>query len=316
MEERILLSTYVIKIIDGNKNNQYLSNFNGSDDFLKLFDKFSNYIFENINQLKDKSGRNTIHLTLEEKPILNDEKRYLYGFFSSGIGGEKYRVKDITTNTTVLNVNKNHAAFRDVFFYLYIPKNKSIGYLILQRKNSFGIKTKLSPALNAYISKEGFLDYYISINNIVHHSVYRKMMDFGKLKKVELVKRKIPNNLEDYVNNNENYQETKGTFRTSFSSRSSLPEHWKEYIDKLLKKEKNETVEIEGLDENFSDLEFQLDLNGKQKTFYVKNQQRTQPDIDVTANIIFVDDSPTVESLIQQSQELINDLIEIRPKNV
>lgn len=316
MEERILLSTYVIKIIDNKKNNQYLSSFNGSDDFLLVFEKFSNYIFENVNQLKDKSGQNIIHLTLEEKPKLEKKERYLYGFFSSGIGGEKYKLKDITTNETVLNVNKNHAAFRDVFFYLYIPKDKNIGYLILQRKNSFGIKTKLSPALNAYIAKEGYQNYYISINNILHNSVYRKMMDHGKLKKVELVKRKIPNNLEDYVNNNENYQETKGIFKTSFSSRNSLPDNWKEYIERLLKKERNETVEIEGLDENFSDLEFQLDLNGKQKTFYVKNQHRTQPDIDVTANIEFIDDSPTVESLIKQSKELIEDLLEIKPKNV
>ena len=50
MEERILLSTYVIKIIDNKKNNQYLSSFNGSDDFLLVFEKFSNYIFENVNQ--------------------------------------------------------------------------------------------------------------------------------------------------------------------------------------------------------------------------------------------------------------------------
>ena len=181
MEERILLSTYIIKIIDNKKNNQYLSSFNGSDDFLLVFEKFSNFIFENVNQLKDKSGQNTIHLTLEEKPKLEKKERYLYGFFSSGIGGEKYKLKDITTNETVLNVNKNHAAFRDVFFYLYIPKDKNIGYLILQRKNSFGIKTKLSPALNAYIAKEGYQNYYISINNILHNSVYRKMMDHGKL---------------------------------------------------------------------------------------------------------------------------------------
>ena len=273
MEERILLSTYAVKMIDNNKNTLHLNNFNGEDDFLILFQKFSNYIFENVNQLKDRSGQNTIHLTLEEKPIINENGRYLYGFFSSGIGGEKFRIKDITTNTTVMNVDRNHASFRDVFFYLYIPKNKLLGYLVLQRKNSFGIKTKLSPALNAYMIKEGYQNYFITLNNILHNSVYQKMMKLGKLKKVELIKRKIPNNLEDYINNNENYQETKGLFKTSFSSRNSLPEEWKDYIDKLLRKEKNETVEIEGLDENFSDLEFQLDLNGKQKTFYIKNQQ-------------------------------------------
>ncbi len=72
------------------------------------------------------------------------------------------------------------------------------------------------------------------------------------------------------MNNNQNYEEAKGSFRTSFSSRTSLPSHWKSYIDKLLRKELNETVEIDGLDDSFSDLEFQLDLNGKQKTFYIK----------------------------------------------
>ncbi|WP_042723139.1 hypothetical protein [Flavobacterium sp. B17] len=118
------------------------------------------------------------------------------------------------------------------------------------------------------------------------------------------------------MHNNENYQETKGTFKTSFTSRTSLPDNWKLYIDKLLKKELNETVEIDGLDDNFTDLEFQLDLNGKQKTFYIKNQHKVQPDIDVTNNIEFENESPTTESLVQNAKELIDDIIKLVPRNV
>jgi len=315
MNERILLASYAIRITH-KKDQAYLSAFNGVDDFYSLLKKFFDYIYRNVNQLKDRAGNENIHLTLDELPVFDDAQRIFYGYFSSGISGDKYKVKDLATNTILIDVDrKNHASFRDVFFYFYIPQNKSIGYLILQRKTHFGIKTKLTPALNAYLAKEGYMDNYLELKNIVHISVYENMMKFGKLKKVELVKNRIPNNLEDYINNNENYQEAKGTFRTSFTSRTSLPSTWKSYIDKLVKKELNETVEIDGLDDSFTDLEFQLDLNGKQKTFYIKNQHRVQPDIDVTNNIEFEDEIPLTESLVKNAKELIDDIIKLVPKN-
>ena len=315
MSERILLSTYSIKI-KNKKEYAYLSAFNDVDDFFKTLKKFLNYIITNVNTLKDSSNKHTIYLTLEEQPVFDEKKRICYGYFSSGISGDNHRIKELATNKTVFNVDgNNHASFRDVFFYFHIPYNKSQGYLILQRKINFGIKTKLQPALNSFLAKEGYVNNYLSLQNIIHISVYKQMMKLGKLKKVELVKNRIPENLEDYINNDQNYEQTKGSFRTSFSSRISLPEKWKTYIDKLMRKELNETVEIDGLDENFSDLEFQLELNGKQKTFYIKNRHRVQPDIDVTNNIDFENDIPKTESLVKNSEELIEEVLKLVPKN-
>ncbi|AZB33768.1 hypothetical protein [Chryseobacterium bernardetii] len=315
MNERILLASYAVRI-KHKREDAYLSAFNDVDDFYNLLKKFFNYIFTNVNQLKDRLGNETIHLTLDELPIFDDSKRIFYGYFSSGVSGDNYKIKEISSNTTLLDVDKkNHASFRNVFFYFYIPKNKKIGYLILQRKTHFGIKTKLDPALNGFLAKEGYMQNYLELKNIIHVSVYNHMMKFGKLKKVELVKNRIPNSLEDYMNNNQNYEEAKGSFRTSFSSRTSLPSHWKSYIDKLLRKELNETVEIDGLDDSFSDLEFQLDLNGKQKTFYIKNRHKVQPDVDVTNNIDFENEIPKIESLVKNAQELIDDIIKLVPKN-
>lgn len=315
MNERILLASYAIRI-KHKRDDAYLSAFNGVDDFYDLLKKFFDYIFVNVNQLKDRLGNETIHLTLDEMPQFDDSNRICYGYFSSGISGDNYKVKDLETNTVLVNVDrKNHASFRDVFFYFYIPQNKSIGYLILQRKTHFGIKTKLTPALNGFLAKEGYMENNLQLKNIIHVSVYEKMMRHGKLTKVELVKNRIPNTLEEYIHNNENYSETKGKLKTSFTSRTSLPDSWKTFIDKLVRKERNETVEIDGLDDNFSDLEFQLDLNGKQKTFYIKNQQRVQPDIDVTNNIDFENEIPTTESLLKSAEDLIED-IKLIPKNV
>lgn len=316
MNERILLASYGIKI-KFKREDAYLSAFNSVDDFYPLLKKFFDYIFKNVNQLKDRSGNETIYLTLDELPTFDDKNRTCYGYFSSGISGDNYKVKEIATNKVLVDVDRNdHASFRDVFFYFSIPYNKSQGYLILQRKTHFGIKTKLTPALNGFLAKEGYLENDLTLKNLVHISVYHQMMKLGKLKKVELVKNKIPNSLEEYLNNNENYVQTRGTFRSSFSSRTGLPENWKTAIDKLMRKERNETVEIDGLDDSFSDLEFQLELNGKQKTFYIKNQQRVQPDIDVTSNIEFKNGFPTTESLVKNAEELIEEVIKIIPKNV
>ncbi len=317
MEDRILLATYVVKIFDNNKNQQILSRFNGTDDFLIQFRNFTHHILENIDQLPDQSGRHTIHLTLEEPAAVDEDDRVIYGFFSSGVSGERYRLVDTNTNESEMDVEPYHAAFKNVFFYFSIPRERNIGYLILQRKTQFGIKTKLIPAINSFITQAGYSNYKVHINNLVHHSVYRRMMDEGNLRKVDLIKRRIPRSLESYIQNNEEAEEIQGTFRSSFSSRTSLPQSWKEYIDRIFRQHNtnNSTLEIQGLDDQFTDLEFQLELNGKQKTFYVVNRQRIQPDIDVTQNIEFENDEPTLDSLINQAVDLINDMLDIAPGN-
>ena len=50
--DRILLSTYILKIRDRQKNDQILSRFNGEDDFLRIMENFPNSIFETIDVKK------------------------------------------------------------------------------------------------------------------------------------------------------------------------------------------------------------------------------------------------------------------------
>lgn len=318
MDDRILLSSYTIRILGNDKNYHILSNINNSIDFIDLFKQFTDDIYQNVNRSQDSQSRHIVHLTLENiaKFEENDDRR-LYGFFSSGISGERYKVVDTLTNAAELDVKPHHAAFRNVFFYLYVPKRKDRAYLILQRKSQFGIKLKLRSVLSQYFTDKGYNDLTLKVNNILNTTVYRKMMTDGKLKKVELIKRKIPRSIEEYMNNNEELEEIKGIFRTSFTSRTSLPESWKDYIDRRFRQQdsQNGSVEIQNLDDNYTDLEFELELNGKKKTFYIRNQQKIQPDIDVTQNIVFENGEPTVESLIQQAKELVSDITQIFTTN-
>lgn len=318
MDDRILLSTFTVKINNKNKDSQMLNYFNEEDDLLSIIKDFTDYIFVNTNTLTDKSGKKKIHLTLDKESILDKEERIIYGHFSSGISGDKFKLVDSTDMTPPVNVGRHHVSFRDLFFYFFIPKNKKVGYLILQRKTNFGIKLKLIEALNSYFIKQGIQQHFIVINNLIHQKVFQKMMQFGNLKRVDLVKRKIPKSLDEYMSNGENLTEINGSLRTSFSSRKSLPGEWKESLMRLFDKNKNlnENSTLEIADNiSYDDIEFELELNGKRKTFYVINEQRVQPDIDVTSSLQYdLDQNPTTDSLIKQAKEMIDDFIDIKPK--
>lgn len=311
--ERILLASYTIKINERG-NYQLLNQFNSSDDFLVVIRNFCSFIFENTNHLRELTGEERIHLTLEREAIFNSEDRCIYGFFSSGVSGERYRIVDTQDNSSI-RILPHHAAFRDVFFYFYIPRYRDTGYLVLQRKAKFGIKTLLKKAIVSYMNQQGFQNYRLDMFNILINEVYQRMMQFGKLKKVDLIKQRIPNSLERYISGETVAEQIPGVFKTTFASKTSLPHAWKSFLDRLFNQNSSnhDRIMIENIDEQYDEIEFQLELNGKNKTFYVKNSHRIQPDIDVTDEIILENGEPTIESLVSQSRELISEIIEVHP---
>jgi len=311
--EKFFLSTYLLKIQDNNNNDQILSRFNGSNDFFKVFEDYLNAIFQNIDGTSDRSQTTSLHLTLDAPPTVDIANRRIYGYFSSGVSGELYKIKDLESRESVWNVERNHGAFRNLFYYVHIPTGRNYGSLILQRRARFGIKTVFGITINKYFKSQGYQLHKVIVNNVVHHSVYRKMMDLGNLKKVELIKRRIPNSIEEYYRNGGNPTQIPGVLKTSMSSSTSLPENFKSLIDNLYNNHSNQTIEIQGIDEEFDEIEFELELNGKNKSFYIANRKRIQPDIDVTASLTFENGIATTESLISQCEELVNDVIEIQP---
>jgi hypothetical protein len=315
--ERILLSTFLIKIQDNNRNDQILSHFNGTTDFLNLCRDYLTDIFSNIQNLSDSQAAISIHLTLEAPATVDLNGRTIHGYFSSGVGGEEYAIRDVQTRNTVLDVRPNHAAFRNLFFYFYIPRGSNVGALVLQRKSKYGIKTILKKSINEYSRAQGYSNYKIHINNVLHGQVFRRMMDNGSLKKIDFVKRTIPSSIEAYFQNNGQQTQIPGTLKTTFLSASSLPQAFKQFIERLYQNTANQRIEIDGIDEEFDEVEFELELNGKKKTFYVSNRTRIQPDVDVTRELDYgANGQPTTESLIRETINLLNDIINMGPRNV
>jgi hypothetical protein len=94
-------------------------------------------------------------------------------------------------------------------------------------------------------------------------------------------------------------------------SNSGLPQNYKDFINSLFTGERKDRIEI--INNDFDEVEFELELNGKKKTFYVVHKGRIQPDIDVSAELDYEENgNPKVESLVAQSEDLIRELIELR----
>ncbi|TWR30344.1 hypothetical protein FPZ43_05225 [Mucilaginibacter pallidiroseus] len=315
MANRILLSTYNLKVSVNASSDAILSQFDGSNDFLELFKGFMDDVFTNIKAAPSLNDRSILHLALDEPVTVLAEKRAIYGFISSGVNEDRFTVREGDDKKFESDPVK-HVTYRNLFFYIEFPIGKTYAYLIIQKKRDIGAKGLLSKSLNLYLRERGYPDYNVVISNLLNKRVYDKMMLLGNLKKIDFIKRSIPNTIEELYDNEQKEYSDKGTLTTTIQSRSSLSNYWKSVIHNLFVGEnKNSVIELNSKNDSVDEVEFQLEFKGKIKTFHVLQKHRTQPDIDVTGEVEIIDNQPTTESLIEVSQGLINDILTLKPVN-
>ena len=308
MDRKILFATYQIRIKNNRTDYQLLDRFNGEDDFFNTFKTYTEHIFENTKTLISKNIKKKF--TLKEPCTINETDRTLFGYFNAGLTGVKKTIKnDEIPEEGEFNQEKYHTSYQPIFFYLYIPKGKKEAHLILQKDVNFGIKTNLYNTLKDYVFSLGYLDNRIELSNTLHHSVYQRMMEFGKLKSIELIKKRIPSTPEE-LNSPAKYSKS-GRFVTSLTSSTDLGDVYKKWITGLnVFGDKHKQVEIREMDDIVDEVEFELELNGSKKKFYVADTRKPMPYVDVTDDLEFdAFDEPTKDSLIKKAEELIKEMI-------
>lgn len=81
----------------------------------------------------------------------NSAGTIIYGYFRAGVSDNKYDIENDQSRIIEFSVNPNlHTSYKNVFFYLMVPNNSTEGYLILQRIENFGIKTRLTASLHKF----------------------------------------------------------------------------------------------------------------------------------------------------------------------
>ncbi|MEO8884432.1 MAG: hypothetical protein ABI367_00100 [Mucilaginibacter sp.] len=315
MAKKIYLSTFNIKVLD-RREETVLNLFNNNEDFFDFFKDFADDVFKNVRKTHGYSDNTTLHLAFDE-PVKHDKDlRVFYGYISSGVGGDRYKVRNSGETETKFESNPDSdITYRDLFFYLQLPIGQKFGYLILQKKRDFGVKGSIQKALNKYFQEKGYPGYRATINNMLNGRVFDKMMSNGNLKNIDFIKKSIPSTLDDlYLNG---LKKDKGVLTTSIRSSTSLSGYWKDFIKQYYKKQYKENIielndGLENLD-NLDEIEFEVELKGKKKTFHVLAKNRTLPDVEVSDDLDFIRNEPTTESLVKVADSLISDMLTLTP---
>lgn len=323
MAEKIFLSTYSIRIKDKKDGQLRLQNFNEEDDFFDVFIDYCMSIHKEISIKTDKKTGFKQKFTidnLETDLVEVKDERTIYGYFNVGISGDKFDVGNNETGETEFKVKPNlHTSYKKLFFLLYLPKTKSTGYLILQRKSKFGIKTRFLETIKSYFRDKWKFQYKVSLSNRMPKQIFDNMMKRGDLKQLSFIKESLPGSLQDFLMNRNSPQNNDGILTKSMRAKTKLPDEWKESIFNWYHgiTDSRSMIDIPESDTSYDEISYSLNLNGKETTFYVKNKHRIRPDIDVTENLEFGEDNePTVESLVKESKELIDMVLELKPRNV
>lgn len=311
MANLILLSTFVLRLREKQKLEPlFLSRFNETnDDFLETFKLFLNYrIGNHYRGERDKQGRTkSLYFKTENLKIIDE--RTIHGFIHTGLSGEKGDVVNDRTGEDLYTMENFHAKILPTYFFLHIPENRKDGYLILQKKNNYGIKGLLERAFEDYFTNLG-LNLMLEVNNFLVSLVFEKMLNVGRIYEMSFIRNQIEDNIEDMYDNGNKNSRIPGKTKTTISTKYGFPV--KGILSRLYHGAlKDGMVEIPELHQRYDEVDFEMEYNGSRKTFHMKNVKRTTPDFNVSEHIEFDNsDLPTYESLEKQCQILLKDMKE------
>lgn len=298
------LITYRFWISNKIGEKQILNLFNGEEDLLNVGNTFCSHIHQNIKSYTDNTG-NKRTFTLDSLQSLDDSERSIYGYFDSALTGDRLKIKDGETNHLKLDVDLKDLQSRNFFFMFYIPKGKTHGYLIVQKKSNHGVKNILEKTFNDFMQMRGYNDYRFCLEYAQNLSQLSEMLTHGELKEINLIESRIKSSFEAQlldlggIDSEGNFERT-----IRFTKRSNVS-NYKKVLYELYKTNYNDYDKVNLLGHNFDEISFVIHHNAVSKTFYVKNKSKTRSDIDVTRYLDFVNGEPTIESMLLISWRLI-----------
>ncbi|SHI33239.1 hypothetical protein [Flavobacterium terrae] len=144
---------------------------------------------------------------------------------------------------------------------------------------------------------KGVSNYTLELKQAPPRYFLKNHLENGNLKEVRLVN-------QNPTEKNIGFGKEERIFKVSNGSNSN---HLKGILLQLFNNmELNEYSKIPFLDKGeFDEIAFVLGYNKSCKTFYIKNKEKIRSNIDVSSLIIYKDNEPTFESMIQISLELL-----------
>lgn len=309
---KILFATYTLRIYNfTNKEKFLLKDINGLD-FYDLFLEFVRDL--ESNPIVTKSDENDLSTTgpkilfrLGRKLNPLSEQRIIHGLFESGLTGRSGTIADVVDKNDVFNLTGNHARMQPLYFYIEIPENSRTAYLILQKESSYGIKTLFTKTIKKFIKKRTSREVTVDVNNLLLPKILEHMLDHGKIKSVKLEQKRPPHELDDMFD--ENWELTNLKLKSEIVLTNEYGVPMINLLKKIFYRDLHRgAIEINEVESRYKDISFTLDDGHNEKTYYLKKENKTLPDLDITNRVSYVDGELDIDVLKQIAQQEVFDM--------
>jgi len=300
---------YRLGIINNSKEEQLLSQFNGTNDLLKEFNLYYESLFkEKIDYYDNKGNKRTFSISSDIEFL--KEERKIISDLDSAYTGEKFEIRNENSNSLNYSVSENELQSRKMFSFIYIPKNLKRGYVVFENKSKHGVKIIFEREFNRFLKMRGYEQSNFIMTPGLNFNYLSNMIEKGKLKKVRLIDFRYSNEVQlslwgniELKNNGEEIRELKFTSKTENSLFKN--ELYKLFFSKVDKEEKIIFMNQYEVDE----ISFEINYNDSSKTFYLKNNNKMRANIEVSNRLEYLDREPTYSSKKKVAIELIQEIL-------
>lgn len=300
--------SYRFSLLNREREEQYLNYFNGSNDLMLVFNEFYDSLSKELIEYVD-GQNNKRTLSITSKIHFSNDDRSLSCNINSGYTGDVFDVRNGQTNSLKYSASSTDVQIRNLFSFVYVPKNKKHGYIVFENKSNHGIKSIFEREFNKFLKAKGFSESRLVIVPGLNYNYLLNMISKGSLKKICLMNNEFSTSIQLSLFGIEQ-QQSSGVLVKEFKFKTSQNcIHLKNELSQLFfrKNKPYEKLIFRGIEES-DDISFVINYRGSSKTFYVKNRSKMRSNINVTDRLDFINDLATYESKVSVAMELIYEI--------
>lgn len=323
MQDKKLFAIYSIKIRSQRMDDHIILN-NGIEgiDFLDVFQDYFREILTTPQVLDTEKDDNGVDIPIKKVTLVsaaghirNYNERYIIGEFYLGTSDKTVDIINFESNERLFTEEeqREYGYYRKFFFYLHIPENSKVGYIVVQKVGKHGMKGDFEKGFRKWFNDQNYDDGRLtfSLNQISNKRLIQRLVREKFLRQFKIIKYKVPVAPESTYRTTPVIEEGRfmeGAFEIIFKAQE-LTDNFKDFLSNFMSGTvTSDRIELGGgIEQEFDDIQFSLDINGKPKSFYVNKETQMRSDRDVTLDLDYVDRKPTLESLIRVSKEMIVD---------
>lgn len=293
------IAPYSIELLDEQRKQVDLWKFNNNDNLRQVL---IDYYVQELNTYRTMGSKRLFRVS----EIFTATDISVAGKYETGEHGLRSTIYDIEQRAISHEKGISEADMIPFMFSFILPNSDQLSkrkkaILLLSRTKNFGIRSLTIPHLKTYIEAR-FSGYRFDIKRIVPAALARTLLDQGTLKAIHLIKHRVPNSLEDFLDQADSASiqtvEVVLKARTKSSFLSKLP------FQKLLSGKGTFRELYESADMACDNVKLVVEIGGKLRRIDI-GRQRVSSNIDVTDDVD-VDDTgfPSIESWFAKADEI------------